>query len=409
MPPKDTLTPDVRFGNSFLDEKYRDKAVRGEVLIDKIDAELFLKRPLDGKLISFMRRNTNMYDTGNELNIQLQNHPEFTFPGEDQIFLSLKYDIFGIQGVDHNVLLEDMEFLNVLDQDKKIEFKVSPESNGFFVKAKTRENDRKTASFLNMEYNHYINEGWLIAPEEYSALPYFENGNCIMSYTATTTGTNADGTDAPSVEFSGAVSIRLNENSIVLFPSNYAHGIDKITEITVRITKFIFPKIQTMYSIYQEMGPPNDYPLPDNIIEIDNAVYLKELEVWTFIQNKEEVPVSQNLFVNQIMDVFYLFEFIQKLKKVGDGNGFIPSPTRPQDVAWSTNNAWAEVIRTVSAGNIQTNQNSDTNIQDLEMFLYYLSYKKSGFTMNANDLDFLLIDDIEAIETEVMEPEYGKK
>ena len=407
MPPKDTLTPDVRFGNSFLDEKYRDKSVLGEVLIDKIDAELFLKRPLDGKFISFMRRNTDMYDTGNELNIQLQNHPEFTFPGEDQIFLSLKYDIFGIQGVDHNILLENLEFLNQQDVNKKIEFKVTPESNGFFVKARTRENDRKTASFLNMEYNRYINENWLVAPPEYSSMDYFENGNCIMSYTGTTTGYDADGMEVQPVNFSGSVSIRLNENSIVLFPRNYAYGIETITSITIRITGFIFPKIQTMYSIYQEMGPPNDYPLPDNVIEIDNAVYLKELEVWTFVQNKEEIPTSENLFLNQVMDVFYLFEFIQKLKKVGDGNGFIPSPTRPQDVIWSTNNAWAEVIRTVSAGNIQTDQNSDTNIVDLEMFLYYLNYIRTGFTMDANDVDYLLIDDTEEVAGEIIEPTYN--
>lgn len=54
--PKETLTPDVRVASSFLDEKYDDKAVRGEVVMDKIDAELFIKRPLDNRLVSFMRR-----------------------------------------------------------------------------------------------------------------------------------------------------------------------------------------------------------------------------------------------------------------------------------------------------------------------------------------------------------------
>ena len=107
-----------------------------EVLIDKVDAELFLKRPLDGRLISFMRRYTEIYETINELNIQVQNHPEFYYPYENSFFLSMLYDIREVYGSDINILLGDIYLRNIFNPDRKIEFRVSTESNGFFVKSR---------------------------------------------------------------------------------------------------------------------------------------------------------------------------------------------------------------------------------------------------------------------------------
>ena len=223
MPAKETLTPDVRFGASFLDEAYRDKAVRGEVLIDKVDAELFLKRPLDGRLISFMRRYTDIYDTIEELNIQIQNHPEFVYPYTNSFFLSMLYDVRGVYGEDVNILLNDLKFTNVQNNDRKMEFQIAPESNGFFVKAKTRTNDRKSVSFLNFMYNKYEDQKLITRPAEYDSIDYWDNGGVILSYEVTTKGTTESG-DESSVVTSGSTGIRLNENSVIILPNKYNYN-----------------------------------------------------------------------------------------------------------------------------------------------------------------------------------------
>ncbi|HAU85280.1 MAG TPA: hypothetical protein DCW90_07195 [Lachnospiraceae bacterium] len=393
MPAKETLTPDVRFGASFLDEAYREKAVRGEVLIDKVDAELFLKRPLDGRLISFMRRYTDLYDTIEELNIQIQNHPEFVYPYTDSFFLSMLYDVRGVYGEDVNILLNDLKFTNLQNNDRKMEFQIAPGSNGFFVKAKTRTNDRKSVSFLNFMYNKYEDQKMITRPAEYDSIDYWDNGGVILSYEVTTKGTTESGEES-SVITSGSTGIRLNENSVIILPDKYNYNLKTITDITVRITEMNFPKLQTMYGIYSELDDLEAYPFKDYLLEVDNAAYVKELEVWSFIQNEKDVPDCFYMFVNQFIDVYFMNEVMEKVKKVGDGNGVIPAAKRPPNTVWTMNNAWAETIRSVTAGNVKTQNDCETNITELEKYLYYMRYVNTEFTFDRNNEAGLLIVEI---------------
>lgn len=391
--PKETLHPDVRFGTSFLDEKYRDKAVKGEILSDKIDAELFLKRPADGKLISFMRRNTYIYETINELNVEIQNHPNFLYPDEEAIFLSMYFDMFGILGSDKNIFLTDLMFTNRLDESKKVEFKVSNNSNGFFIKPKTRDNDRKSTSFLNLEFNRFEENHMITRPYEYQGMTYWENGDTILGYTVTTTGILPDGSYT-EVKSSGVSSIRTNENTLVEFPKNYNYGLKEITSISVYIDYLKFPKLQMMYEIYMANPPEYTYPF-NEIIEVDYAANIKTLEIWSFVNQKEDVPAKNtNMFLNQILSIDYLIEIMQKVKKVGDGNGVIPSVTRPSAINWSTNNAWAELIRSVSSGNTTINNNTEVTIEDLEKYLYYIKYVNTEFTFDENNENGLLVVEV---------------
>ena len=393
MPAKETLTPDVRFGASFLDEAYREKAVRGEVLIDKVDAELFLKRPLDGRLISFMRRYTEIYETINELNIQVQNHPEFYYPYENSFFLSMLYDIREVYGSDINILLGDIYLRNIFNPDRKIEFRVSTESNGFFVKAKTRSNDRKSVSFLNFMYNKLEKEGVIDRPSMYDNLDYWENGGVLMSYDVIATGTPKSDEYANMVTTSMVVAIRMNENSVVTFPTNYNYGLQSVDSVIVRITGFSFPKLQAMYQYYLTLPDEEQYPFKDYLLEIDNAAYLKELEVWSFVDDQSHVPNCSSMFVNQFIDILFMNEIMEKLKKVGDGNGVIPAAKRPPATTWTMNNAWAEIIRSVSAGNTTTKNDCETNIDDLEKYLYYMQYIQTEFTFDEkNDAGLLIVE-----------------
>jgi len=47
--------PDMRFATTFISNKYRDFAVKGEVLMDKATGEIFTKRPEDGRVVSFFQ------------------------------------------------------------------------------------------------------------------------------------------------------------------------------------------------------------------------------------------------------------------------------------------------------------------------------------------------------------------
>ena len=53
--PTNVEQPDMRFATTFLSNKYRDYAVKGESLMDKATGEIFTKRPLDGRVVSFFQ------------------------------------------------------------------------------------------------------------------------------------------------------------------------------------------------------------------------------------------------------------------------------------------------------------------------------------------------------------------
>ena len=53
--------PNSRFATTMLSTEYRDYAVRGEEIVDKATGELFIKRPVDGKIISFHQNHNKPY------------------------------------------------------------------------------------------------------------------------------------------------------------------------------------------------------------------------------------------------------------------------------------------------------------------------------------------------------------
>ena len=54
-------SPDIRYAASFLNAKYRDYAVPGEVIADKITGEVMMVRPNDSRVISFQQNHRSIY------------------------------------------------------------------------------------------------------------------------------------------------------------------------------------------------------------------------------------------------------------------------------------------------------------------------------------------------------------
>ena len=415
-------TPDVRFGMSFLDEKYQSKAVKGEVLIDKVDAELFLKRPIDGKLISFMRRNSNLYDTVNELNTEIQANQSFIYPDTDEsdLYSSLYFDFFNIcGGIDYNILLQkDIEFSSgSTNRDNQIHFKVSKNSNGFFLKLKSRENDRKVLSFLNSEFNTKYPNALANSKDDYiySTANYWEYGNASLILRYEINGYDTKN-ELKTFSFNSIINVRINENRLIRIPNLFIHNgvmcygtsvddikLTKINRTDVYITKISFPKLYYMRSnvyVADKLDPKS--PMYDiayaSIIEADNCAYLKTIEVSAFINGLPDIPTdNSNIFVNQIMDISFMYQYMSRIRKINGGNGIILSEKEPHDLVWTVNNVWAEIINTVTQGNIKYPNTSDnaTKISELEDFLFGIRYINTEITENpANEAALLVENDL---------------
>ena len=111
--------PNMRFATTFISNKYRDYAVKGEVLMDKATGEIFTKRPEDGRVVSFFQNKKYMHDLMLELRVLLNNNARFTYPSitdVDSFFLSTDYDIMSIYGEkDTNIATTDMTIPNIAD------------------------------------------------------------------------------------------------------------------------------------------------------------------------------------------------------------------------------------------------------------------------------------------------------
>ena len=105
---------DSRFGTTFLSTKYRDKAVRGEALMDKTTGELYIKRVSDGKIVSFYQNKKMINDLVLELRMLLVNNKSFIYPkdSESAFFISTNYDLVTINNetlynlITDNVVIE---------------------------------------------------------------------------------------------------------------------------------------------------------------------------------------------------------------------------------------------------------------------------------------------------------------
>ena len=85
-----SIQPNLRFGTSFLDTKYRDYAAPGEALMDKRTGEVILKRKSDGSLLYFDREHKKFIDYITEIRSLMKSYPELKY--------STKYNTSNMDG-----------------------------------------------------------------------------------------------------------------------------------------------------------------------------------------------------------------------------------------------------------------------------------------------------------------------
>ena len=389
------LTPDIRFGTSFLDVSKSKLAVRGEVMMDKVTGEIFIKRVLDGKVISFSQQDTSMQDGISKLNVLLQNTPLFRIPILNTgLFVDASFNINGIMDETTNILLEDIDLPLAISKDRNIILDIDKDTNGFFFEALTRENDRNIVSYLNLQYNLREGSNGFIKPEEYKNVDNWENGNVLVSYEVTTEGRDESGAFVNPITATDTISVRLNDYSAVIFPDNYKNGIAVVTKITVRIKSFRFPKLQDSFTYF--MRDPEQEPF-SKIIEPDYLATIKSFHVMYFLEDENNVPSGNNVYINQMIDLRFLEDFLSKVQKASTSSGVILSTERPSDSKWTVNNAWAESTREVGGAMMSNPLDSPTNFYELEKYLYTLVPFITKFTYDRNDLNGIYVKILEEI------------
>ena len=81
--------PNIRFGSGYLDTKYRNKAMKYEVMHDRVTGEQLFRRGSDGKFISFYQNFKYIHDMALELSILLANNNRANMPNDIESFYTI--------------------------------------------------------------------------------------------------------------------------------------------------------------------------------------------------------------------------------------------------------------------------------------------------------------------------------
>lgn len=410
MPERLVINPDVRFGTSYLSIEHETASVESEVLMDKIDGEIFIKRPLDGKVISFSQNNKFLYETIMELKILLKNYSNIKYPlTSGSYFTSTDYIMRYLMTGDRKEILagDNLEFSpSSQDASKRFEFYVSKESNGFFCMIKPRLIDKTFIEYLTTEYNilckdYADSDPDILAEKEKFKEDEYETSNATISYTITIKGIDLTG-NVKTVSLDSTYHVTMGKESMVPFPSSYNSTLSEILEIVVNINAITFDKLRFIDN-YIATHDTFDKSTYNKLIAPDNRISINTVNIFSFVDDASQIQTEDSRQVIVAMSSSGLHDYIGTLDKLSGGSGFIVSNTRPLDSLWTVNNVWAETIRVVRPGGIVVDTDHETDIDLLESLIYDSNKPTSiatGFTLDKTQAALMFIGRLEQGEEE---------
>ena len=390
--------PNMRFATTFISNKYRDYAVKGEVLMDKATGEIFTKRPEDGRVVSFFQNKKYMHDLMLELRVLLNNNARFTYPSitdVDSFFLSTDYDIMSIYGEkDTNIATTDMTIPNIADIPvSNLRFNISKKCNGFFCRLTSRDSDKAVIEWITNQYNAVLKnyygtvESFINEKNKFNAIEKWEDSNATIEYRLTIVK-NGEERTFPLVDY-----VRINEESCVLFPDSITEAyLADADSVYVTINKITYDKIKFMIKYRASFSVSfidgvNKFICPDNLISV------RYCNICSFVDKSTDINLLGNEFIIAMLDTAYVRRYMMKMGKLNNDANIILSKDRPSDDTWVTNGIWAEKVRNVYQGGKEVNYDCEVDISTLEMYL-----------ADSNSTDFVHLSDKETDTRDI----YGK-
>lgn len=405
------VNPDIRYAASFLNAKYRDYAVNGEVLMDKICGEITMKRPNDGRIISFQQNHRKINEVATDLRVMLLNNPAFRYSHSNEAgyYLDTVYDMYLInENKMPNVIEDTLRIDNGNSEtNRRLNFQVSIDSNGFFIHPQSRDCDKPLIEFLTNEYNLRYERYKGSDPEELTEYQRFvddqtwKESNCILSYEVVMEGINSASVKE-TYSYSASTNIRLNETFCIMFPDEFLNQVIEVTNLHVNIRSFNCYKLQYMY---QKKSEFNDEFLRkfESFAYPDNGIELTWCTINTFIDSVNDIDLLNNEWIVTMLNIPYVLRATNKLSKIAGNNAVILSSTRPYADIWTTNTVWAERIFDYGENGTIIPTFSETTVEGLEEYIANMKEQPSEepehtkVALNTGEEDDFIIKEVESV------------
>lgn len=406
------VAADVRYGSTFLNVERVLESVPGEIVKDPITGELFTRRAIDGKIISFAQRSITVYDFLSEYNLQLQSSLRFKYPDTPGSYLiGTWFDVNTMLthrlGDTINIYEQSLVFPSAdVNPGNVFAFKVSTGTNGIFIKASTRHGDRNPIAYLTGKFSVDESIGfsgtlktfgdWLTMHLDYQSaalydtwkrLPGWKSSNIIVE-TSIIVGGQDESNRPVSNTIEKTYALRLGEAGYIEFPANYTNGIATVTSVIVRINKIHMPKICYEYFLMTtNVNTHNGIASPLlELIEADLMACIRTVECYYFISEVNQLPFGDNRTVHQLVDQSFFKLAIDKLLTASGTRSAQSSALQP--TVWGLDSIWMEETRMVLPGNIVRPTGSLSDFKSLEEEMYNpagevgVSFTKNSFDGN---------------------------
>ena len=390
------VKPDMRFANTFLSTKYRDYSVPGEALMDKVSGELFMKRPIDGRVISFYQNKKMLHDLTLELRVLLTNNESIYYPFENEnaFFVSTNYDLVTINNENiYNLITDDIVISDTGDSMNTLSFNLSSDSNGFFCRPTTRDCDKPLVEFLVNKYNTFFknydgdNETFIAEKQKFEDINLWEDSSCELVFTASKYK-NDNKTDQISISY----PVRVNESSGVKLPYSFTGNRD-YDYIKIQITNIKFYKVHFMID-NKDLFDSDFITNYNKFLFNDEAIEPAELNVMHFVDDLNQITLLGNEFLVALLDIPYINRYMAKMSKLKAASQFLTTIDQPNDTEWTANTCWAERIRDVLPEGETIDTPARNSFEDIESYFTYDSTVIHGNIV----LDPLLIEDFLLID-----------
>lgn len=386
-----TEQPNVRYANTFLSDKYRDYAVNGEGIMDKVSGEYFIKRIGDGRVVSFNQNKRYIHDTVFELRIALANYDRFKYPFDSPtaIYLSQNYDLAAINSdlsrlaLNSNFIADTNEDLGNIT-DKKIVFSLSNLSNGFFCKPMSRDCDKPLVEYYNIFYNsvfeNYTGENPKFQDEckKFVTNPSWKYHDANLIYRVVVERFERENFAGKVKTYYCTSTVKINEEVAVflnedLINTDFDNSVDKIT---IQVTSldyykmhFVRENIADIKSYIGEEKSTEYDTIVSKFLSVDNCVQISNLNVMYFINNPIDIILCGNEFILAMLSMEEIAHYLDKLKTFQETNPVILSPSHPSDVDWGNSCIWAEELNSVSMyGEMEEKEGTDTTFMLLQQY-----------------------------------------
>lgn len=409
-----SIVPNCRFGSTFLDITYRDRAVSDEFLTDKESGEI-IYRSKDGKYLFYEKEMINPYEFWSQTKTRIQAYPNWLSPVEkgarydSTYFTSFICSLLDWKAFNEPEVIEGEEepktglmygdrFLN---PNIPIEFSVSQEANGFFVNIGLAPRDRAVVGVLsnryNVEYIDYSGDD----PEKLAKKELFKEFNFLESHFVlnyTVTWYNKDGEVRGMETADGYISA--NEQSLIPFKKSRVYTRNEVNSCKIRLNYIAAPKLVEGLAL---MSTEEELTLLDSIKDIGtvNDLHVNSMIVSYFFTNTDPDikfadldPYTAYVFAVGMRD------YEQCLERAGNDSfgGVIFQPEEPTRDQWKKSNIWLEMIRSINLdGEISFVGN--TTYQDLVDLVSGTRHITSAFSLDRDEHENFYVEKLSKSES----------